>query len=188
MPDEVRRNVLRQGLRTGIDDDLAVDRPADHRRRDGDRDPVVRHGADRPLLPVADEVRAGAHLVDRRNRRSQLRGRGAGADDTRVDPGDAKSVGACRQRRDLVGARLFGRAGPVGVAAVREHPDDLEPEVARRGADLRGPVRGRAGPAVAGVELEHDLEALSRAGDGRRKALGAGTESNPTASRSPSRS
>ena len=94
-------------------------------------------------------------------------------------PGRAQRVGAGGERPDLVGAGGLGRAGSVGVAAVGEDTDDLEPQVARGRGNLAGALHRGPGSAIARVELEHDREPSARPRDGGGQPFGTGDEIEP---------
>ena len=88
-------------------------------------------------------------------------------------PSAAQRGGPRGQRRDLVGAGRLGGAGPYAWPPWVKTPITSSPGARAAAAISPASSGGRAGPAIAGVELEHDPERPPRAGDGGREALGA---------------
>ena len=138
------------------------------------REPVRRLDAERPLLPIAEQVRPGSHLGDGRPGGRVLGRRRAGADDGRLDADDSERIAPRRQCQNLVLAGADRRvAAPVAVATVREQPAHLEAGARGGGRDRAGVLGSGARAAIPGVQLQEHGQRTWKTGDGRRKPFGA---------------
>ena len=131
---QIRGAVLGQGLRAGVDDDLAGHGGADDGRRDVKGEAV---GGDRPsadLLAVAEEVRPGADLVHPAGRGFDHRRASSPALTIGTSMPTAARASAAAQRRGSRPPRRRARSrARVAVAGVAEDAFDDQAEV-RRGA------------------------------------------------------